>query len=252
MSRRITRILEMIIYIILHPYELLKPMGRGLYAKPALKQAAKLNLREIKIEMLLRPPPDLAKVFCSVSIQSFIPKSSFIALAVRYIKPKNVFEFGTYRGITTLTIANNAQEATIYTLDITSEEVKKYVDEMIPSDYELARIDDAQIGEYFRDYGGNNRIIQLLADSYEFDFSEYENKMDFIYVDGSHKYKYAKKDTENAFKMLSDTGIIMWDDVLWSDVMQVLAEFKETYPIYYLDNKITAIYYQKDGAPQTI
>jgi hypothetical protein len=158
MNRSIIKALKLMPYVLSHPSVLI-PKGRGLYAVPAMKKAAKLNLHEIKIEMLL---PDLMDIFYSVSIKSFVPKSFPVALAVRFLNAKNAFEFGTYRGITTLTIAHNMQQGTIYTLDIASKEAEKHIDEMIPSDRKLATVDDIEIGMEFRNYEGYNKIIQLL------------------------------------------------------------------------------------------
>lgn len=200
--------------------------------------------------------PNETFILSAISYKNII-KAFPIVYAVNYVAnyvdPINIFEFGTYKGDTTLMIAHNIsnKNATIYTLDILRDEAIKYKNEMIFSDFKLASINDSEKGKALLNYSGRVKIIRLFGDSYTYDFGIYYRKMNFIYVDGSHKYKFVKRDTENAFKMLADTGIIMWDDVLWEDVMRCLAEFCKDYPIYYLDNGHSAIYYQINGIPQT-
>jgi hypothetical protein len=57
-----------------------------------------------------------------------------------------------------------------------------------------------------------SRITQLYGDSDTFDYSPYCNCMDLIFVDASHSYSYMKSDSENAFKIPSRNGTIVWDD----------------------------------------
>ena len=57
-----------------------------------------------------------------------------------------------------------------------------------------------------------SRITQLYGDSATFDYSPYYNRMALVFVDASHSYTYVKSDSENAFKILSRHGTIVWDD----------------------------------------
>ncbi|MGB9596891.1 MAG: class I SAM-dependent methyltransferase [Candidatus Poribacteria bacterium] len=223
----------------------------------AYRRASRYGLSRIKLENFL-PSSENINLFFSISNLKNINKTFPIAYAVncvtRLCNPVNIFEFGTYKGETTLMIAQNVSDknATVYTLDILQEEVIKYKNEMISSDFKLATINDSEKGKVLLNYNGQTKIIRLFGDSYTYDFTEYYGKMNFIYVDGSHKYKFVKKDTENAFKMLANTGIIMWDDVMWDDVMRCLAEFRKNYQIYYLDNGHSGIYCQINGVPQEV
>ena len=133
---------------------------------------------------------------------------------VAAFKPKRIFEFGTFQGKTTLNLALNAPDATIYTLDIPSNDFD-VVQENVR--YELGLLWNNQgkrreVGKYFGDLDVN--IVQILCDSMQFDPIEFTDCMDFIFIDGSHVREYARKDTENALTMLSkgSNKIILWHD----------------------------------------
>ena len=60
-----------------------------------------------------------------------------------------------------------------------------------------------------------------------FDFSPFYGKMDLVFVDASHAYEAVLNDSLQAFKLISDTGIIVWDDydpIHGLGVMRALAE----------------------------
>jgi hypothetical protein len=71
------------------------------------------------------------------------------------------------------------------------------------------------------------RILQHFGDSRVFDFSPFYGKMDLVFVDASHAYEAVLNDSLQAFKLISDTGIIVWDDydpIHGLGVMRALAE----------------------------
>jgi hypothetical protein len=65
-----------------------------------------------------------------------------------------------------------------------------------------------------RDHAGTSegRIHQLVGDSATFDPSPFEDAVEVVYVDGSYSYTYVKNDTEQALRMLSPSGTLLWDD----------------------------------------
>ena len=136
-----------------------------------------------------------------------------------------MLEIGTFDGMTTLHLSMNADDyAKIYTLDLPREKInqtalrvktgeKTFIDKDTPGRQFLKREEHAK------------RITQLLGDSAAFDFSFYESKLDFVFVDGSHSYEYVYNDTEVALKLMRDgKGIIMWHDYGWREVVQALNE----------------------------
>jgi hypothetical protein len=61
-------------------------------------------------------------------------------------------------------------------------------------------------------YGVQSRITQVLCDSATLTPEQLPRDIDMVFVDGSHSYEYVKSDTKLAFKVLSENGIVLWDD----------------------------------------
>ena len=153
----------------------------------------------------------------------------------RYIKAKNMFEIGTFDGITTLNLALNSEaDARIFTLDLPASLISSTRFVLSELDKKLA--DKACPGVKFKGLDLEYKIEQLMGDSATFDFSPFYQKMDLIFVDGSHQYNYVKVDSENAFKMLRPGGVIIWDDyatVHWG-VTKALHELFNEKPLYWI------------------
>ena len=163
------------------------------------------------------------------------------------LKPRAVFEIGTYNGLTTLHFAYNTPEnATIYTLDLPPDfEIKdksgySYDDLMV---LQLSKENFAR-----RAYKGNgmgSKVIELFGDSMKFDFSPYYGRIDMVFIDGNHSYRYVQSDTQNAFKMLSENGVIIWHDfdyIIHRDVFKCLNGLSRKYKIYSIPQTRFAIY----------
>ena len=56
--------------------------------------------------------------------------------------------------------------------------------------------------------------LDVYGDSTQFDFSEYESKIDLVYIDGGHDLRTVRSDTEHALGMLPlrSPGCIAWHD----------------------------------------
>ena len=132
-----------------------------------------------------------------------------IAALCSLLQCKTFFEFGTERGKTTWTVARNNPETALYTLDLPSQEAAHEA-KLEMTDPHLFRYWDR--GSAFANTQEDERIKRLSGDSASFDYAPYEGKMDMVYVDGSHSYEYVKNDTEAAFRLLSPSGAILWDD----------------------------------------
>lgn len=147
--------------------------------------------------------------------------------------PQKVFEIGTFNGRTTINFAINTDlNSKIYTLDLPPDEVDKT--KLNIEEVEKKFIEKNISGELYRIYQGTekDKIIQLYGDSANFDFSEFNGEMDFIFIDGSHHYDYVKNDTEIALKMIRENGYIFWHDYnsIWPGVVAYLNEFLDNYP----------------------
>ncbi|MBI5403557.1 MAG: class I SAM-dependent methyltransferase [Ignavibacteriae bacterium] len=150
---------------------------------------------------------DLESKYGSMTLQEIYT----VAAIARNFNPKAIFEFGTFIGVTTLQMALNTDDDTkIYTLNLLSTgEDTKYD---IGKTDEEKNLPDLQPGSRFKDSKVAGKITQLYGDSAVFDFSQFENKIDFVLVDASHEYEYVKNDTEKTFGMLKQGGTIVWHD----------------------------------------
>jgi predicted O-methyltransferase YrrM len=129
----------------------------------------------------------------------FLPlaESLIVSAICRHHQPKCIFELGTFTGLTTLQMAMNTSEATeIVTLDLKP---------------------GVSIGRSYRGTAAEKRIRPVYGDSRTFDFSPYYGTCDLVFIDANHTYEFAKSDTEQAFRLLSRGGIIIWDDYVWTE-----------------------------------
>ncbi len=134
-----------------------------------------------------------------------------IASLVRKINSKLSFEIGTFDGRTTLNMAlNQAPSTEVVTLDLPSsdlEQVAKPLDE-----FDKKYILKNASGSRFAKRESPARIIQLYGDSAKFDFSNYKNKVDFMFIDGSHSYDFTINDSHIALSLVRPGGIVIWHD----------------------------------------
>ncbi len=196
--------------------------------------------------------------FAKCNYFSFDPKvmhpieNTYISTLVSLLNPEKVFEIGTYSGFTTLHFAcNSAENATVYTLDLPAVYELDCENKNKSSKYSY---DDMMVVELSKKNHGNRifnkspykeKIVELFGDSMHFDFSSYHGEIDMIFIDGSHAYDYVKSDTENAFKMLSKNGIIIWHDfdyIFHREIFKYLNHLGQKYKIYSIPNTRFAIY----------
>jgi len=148
----------------------------------------------------------------------------FIAKLVRQYKPNRLFEIGTFDGRTTLNLTcNSSPDARVYTLDLPDE--NRPVKKPATLDGDMSFVNKTATGSRFHGTDCEDKITQLYGDSATFDFSPYENKMNFVYIDGAHTYEYILNDSEKALRLLRDRqGIILWHDYkwVWDDVRRAL------------------------------
>ena len=173
-----------------------------------------------------------------------------ICLIVRWLQPRRILEIGTYNGLTTLQMALNAPPGCIvYTLDLPDD-----LQASLPlSDIDtyVARHFRAKLGTYTGSYFAGRdglNIRQLLGDSAEFDYATtIDSPVDIVFIDAAHDYQHKKIDTENAFRLLSSRGVILWHnygDVSCPDVTRYLLDISDRYKIWHLKNTTLAVYWQ--------
>lgn len=152
----------------------------------------------------------------------------FIAALVRQRQPAVCFEIGTFDGRTTENIAaNQPAGGRCYTLDLPPEDVGKAALPLACGD--TSYIDKPASGARLSKRSREERITPLFGDSGTFDFSPWDNRVDLMFVDGSHSYEYVLSDTEAAWKMVKPGGLILWHDYAsrwWPGVTRALNQLQ--------------------------
>lgn len=181
----------------------------------------------------IKPEEVIGKdVFVSVREPSFSLSSpttlEILMINALVIKnhPLAVFEIGTFNGRTTLNLAvNTTKETKIYTLDLPKDKINTTKLDLANND--RCMIDKNISGGCFLNEPEAERITQLYGDSANFNFNEFNNRIDFIFIDGSHSYDYVISDTKQAMKLLRNKkGVILWHDYgrRWTGVTEALNE----------------------------
>jgi predicted O-methyltransferase YrrM len=171
-----------------------------------------------------------------------------ICLIVKWLKPRRILEMGTYNGMTTLQMALNApQECVTYTIDLAHEQAASMkqgaIDEMIAKKFK--DIFNTRTGGYFEERA-DLKITQLLGDTATFDYDKLGGSFDLVFVDAAHDYDNKKRDCENAFRLLSERGAILWHnyaDICNPDVTRCLSEYAKTKKIFHLRNTSLAVFF---------
>jgi predicted O-methyltransferase YrrM len=93
------------------------------------------------------------------------------------------------------------------------------------------------------------KIKRIFSDSAKFEVDSLRQKIDFIFIDGSHSYKYVQNDSEKAFEMLRKGGTIVWHDFTdghqWPDVNRHLKELAKKKKLMRVSDTKFAVY--RDG-----
>ena len=203
--------------------------------------AAFLGCNEAR-EIVL-PPIDTI----SLSGLGFVIPYTLLATIVSAINPKKIFETGTFRGVGTLTMALNAPQADIYTLDLPEQYTEAEVETLSKGDKEWVRLSRTSTGFAFRGHPASARIHQLRGNSLTFEPPSELQNTDLCFIDGGHSYECVKADTETALKILSPNGVIVWDDYAWfiDGVRQYLTELRHSLPLYRIAGSQLVLYARK-------
>ena len=156
---------------------------------------------------------------------------------------KKVFEFGTYKGVSTTQLALNVAEGgMVFTLDLPEGHPAYLLP--IPKPEERAIAAEGGKGILIpRDL--LDRVTFLSADSAEFDVTPYRESIDLVFVDAAHGYEYVKNDSEKGWEMLRPGGIMAWHDCVASHP-DVVRYIKEAHPDAKLVGGTALAYSQKN------
>lgn len=148
-----------------------------------------------------------------------------VASVVRAVEPSSILEFGTFLGVGTLTLALNAPPGCrTVTVDLPDEVSVDDAHGLNQADRELIERRRDRTGEAFAGSRVADRIEQVRADSLTWRPDASLGPFDLVLIDGGHSTAVVRADTENALRLLSPTGTILWDDYfhLYPDVVGYL------------------------------
>ena len=208
---------------------------------PLAKVLEKLGVAE-QDSVVTMPPPK--------RVSGLGSPTYYFALAgiVRATRPRTVLEFGTFRGVSALTMAANLPEGgTVFTVDLPDDATPDAAHELNAIDEGHVRSSRQRVGEAFLGSAFADRIRQIRADSMTFDARQHVQGCDLVLVDGGHSLPLVARDTENAFHVLAPGGIIIWDDYfyLYPDVVKFLDKLADTHLLVGIEGTNTVIHHQK-------
>ena len=171
-----------------------------------------------------------------------------ICALIVHFKPQRLLEIGTFDGNTSLQMALNISDtAMIHTLDLPPGQTMSG-QPILNSDLKFIE-DEEKNSRKFMKHSRRSQVKQHFGDSTLFDFSIFikEGLLDFIFVDGGHSYGCVKSDTENALKVLSEEGMIVWHDFTphFGDVFKFLCELSRHLPLVHIE-ETNLVFYKKE------
>lgn len=177
-------------------------------------------------------------------------EAQVMATLVTHLRPKTIFEMGTYNGFSTMHLLKNAPEdAVIYTLDLPPDRSSLNLHSELREAHKDLKNIELNKSRLFSFDSDRARIRELFGDSMHFDFSPYLGKIDLVFIDASHSYSYVKSDSEHAFQMLTARGIILWHDYdfIHPSIYKLVNELALHKKIYYIERTRFALYVRKEA-----
>jgi predicted O-methyltransferase YrrM len=201
---------------------------------------------EIFLKLGTEPPSVVRVIGAGANFENVGSGDYYLVLGTlaQALKPRKIFEFGTYLGFGTYALALNApSDCRINTLDLPDTAAATEVPQLNALDQSHVKNSRFRVGEIFLERNVE-RVHQIRADSMAFQAGQFTSQMDLVFIDGGHSLPVVTKDTENAFKMLTANGTIIWDDYfhLYPDVVEFLDRLAEEYPLHAIPGTNFVIY----------
>jgi len=186
-------------------------------------------------------------------------EASALVSLIKLVKPRKIFEFGTFLGYSTsLLVENSADDCAVYSLDLGDSHVS---DKPLTAFAKADLHSDGDINdEYLRGAQGargphyttalsaadRSRLFLLQQDSRQFDPAAHglEGSVDLVFVDGGHDTETVTIDTTNARRMVGDSGVIVFHDFsssIHSDVTSFVRGLAEQEPVVCIQHTMLAI-----------
>lgn len=173
---------------------------------------------------------------------------AIISGLIRMFGYHTAFEIGTYKGATTRTLA--AAGCRVWSLDLPDPDARHTASVPVsnPNLFETW-----ERGTLLAGTPEAERVTLLQGDSGTFDFSEWKERVDLIFIDASHDYEAVVNDTNAARSMLAPRGMIVWDDYpQYTGVWRAVNEFATGVqdPVYSV--RLTRLALYRDGGIQLV
>ncbi|MDX6767755.1 MAG: class I SAM-dependent methyltransferase [Candidatus Methylacidiphilales bacterium] len=156
------------------------------------------------------PGRTVVQTFPGVGASVSLAEAAALAALCRSVRAKRIFEFGTYKGVSTTQFALNLPEdGQIITLDLPEDHpcyslaITKEEERMIAAEGGKGVLVPADL---------RHKVTFLKSDSASFEVAPYAGSMDLVFVDGAHSYEYVKNDSKKGWEMLRPGGILVWHD----------------------------------------
>jgi hypothetical protein len=213
------------------------------------------HVRPYVIFNLLQSPP--ANRVANVKIPNRrdikLLETYLLVTAIRVVNAKRIFEFGTFFGSTTLNLAlNSPPDAEILTLDLGREDAKG-----LEQDAADAPLTQMHFDRTTMDYEGMpvcTKIKELTGNSKVFNFSQFRDSIDLVFIDGGHDYETVKSDTQNSFRMLRKDrpACMFWHDYQNPDCSgntYFLEELSKSHELFHVEDTMLCGWFNQFVTP---
>jgi predicted O-methyltransferase YrrM len=130
-----------------------------------------------------------------------------LAALLLSLKPKRIFEIGTYRGASSEMMLRLLPKAQVVSIAFVSEASAR-------RQFNNDELGVEEVGALVSP-GNRDRYTQLIGDSHQIDpqaFLRDHGQMDLVFVDGDHSREGVRQDTALARAILAPGGAIAWHD----------------------------------------
>ncbi len=151
-----------------------------------------------------------------------------LAMVTRALRPKKIFEIGTFMGRTTSVLLLNAPPASqIVTLDlpVDADPATLAASGCVGTDVLLVR--RRRVGALISELGLGHRCQQIHCDSLQFDPEPHRQSVELALIDGAHSRRHVENDTEKMAVMMADRGLVFWHDYGGRGSFRGLTEYLE-------------------------
>jgi predicted O-methyltransferase YrrM len=148
-------------------------------------------------------------------------------------------EIGSFEGLTSNYIAENllSKDGELICVDPLTDvylntELTEYDIERNVKDFAYFKDQYSRFQNNVREYLDNNKIKlirSLSVDAFPDLIYKYENKFDFIYIDGDHRPEGVYIDAINSFRLCKIDGFILFDDYIWENAGIGMDKFLNEY-----------------------